>query len=72
MKTRILQSNWTRAKNPTKTARGVSPTIEEIRQRAQEISMARGDAPGNERDDWLRAEQQLTAERAAIATETNQ
>jgi hypothetical protein len=69
MKTRILQNNWTREKNPTKTARGVSPTIEEIRQRAQEISMARGGAPGNELDDWLRAEQQLKAERAGIATD---
>ena len=43
---------------------GVSPTIEEIRQRAHEIFMARGGTSGNELDDWLRAEQKLKQERA--------
>ena len=43
---------------------GVSPTIEEIRQRAHEIFMAHGGTSGNELDDWLRAEQKLKQERA--------
>ena len=33
--------------------------LEEIRQRAQEIFMVRGGAPGRELDDWLQAEQEL-------------
>ena len=49
---------------------GVPPTIEEIRHRAHEIFMARGGAPGNELDDWLRAEQELKRERAGTNTDT--
>jgi hypothetical protein len=63
MKTR-MQSNSASENNPTKTAQGADPTVEEIRQRAQEIFEARGGAPGNELFDWLRAEQQLRKERA--------
>jgi len=59
MKTRIRQSNSTRENNPTRTAQGAAPMLEEIRQRAQEIFMARGGAPGRELDDWLQAEQEL-------------
>jgi hypothetical protein len=41
----------------------VAPLPEErIRQRAHEISMARGGAPGREMDDWLQAEREITAE----------
>ena len=36
------------------------PTEAEIRQRAQEIFMARGGRPGREIDDWLQAEYELT------------
>lgn len=35
------------------------PTEDEIRQRAQEISRARGGRPGHEIDDWLQAEYEL-------------
>jgi hypothetical protein len=34
-------------------------TDEEIRQRAYEIYLARGAAPGFELDDWLQAEREL-------------
>jgi DUF2934 family protein len=34
-------------------------TDEEIRQRAYEIYLARGAAPGTEVDDWLQAEHEL-------------
>jgi hypothetical protein len=59
MKTRIRQGNLARENNPTKTAQAVSPTVKEIRQRAQEIFLARGGDRGNDLDGWLRAEQQL-------------
>ena len=36
------------------------PTEAQIRQRAQEIFMARGGRPGREIDDWLQAEYELT------------
>ncbi len=36
------------------------PTEAAIRQRAQEISLARGSRPGHEIDDWLQAEYELT------------
>lgn len=35
------------------------PTETEIRQRAQEIFLARGGRPGREIDDWLQAEYEL-------------
>ena len=37
------------------------PTQEQIRQRAQEIHLARGGAAGRELDDWLQAERELQA-----------
>lgn len=54
---------------PKKTS-SVPPTIEEIRQHAHEIFMARGGTPGNELDDWLRAEQELQQERAGTDKDT--
>jgi len=39
------------------------PTEEEIRQRARQIFLARGGAPGRELDDWLLAERQIFRER---------
>jgi hypothetical protein len=68
MKTQLRQGTLARENNPTKTVQAVSPTIEEIRQRAQEIFLARGGDPGNDLDDWLRAEQQLKKERAGTNT----
>jgi hypothetical protein len=37
------------------------PTEEQIAQRAHEIFLKRGAAPGGELDDWLQAERELTA-----------
>jgi len=39
------------------------PTPEEIAERAYEIYLARGEAPGHDQEDWLRAERELIAER---------
>jgi hypothetical protein len=41
------------------------PTFDEIRQRAYEIYLGRGGAPGNSTSDWLQAERELKAERLA-------
>lgn len=35
------------------------PTIEQIRQRAYELYLFRGDGSGNELEDWLEAEREL-------------
>jgi hypothetical protein len=35
------------------------PSHEEIRHRAYELYLGRGDRPGDELDDWLRAEREL-------------
>jgi hypothetical protein len=42
------------------------PTFDEIRQRAYEIYLARGGAPGNSTSDWLQAERELKAERVSV------
>jgi CheY-like chemotaxis protein len=68
MKTRRRQGNT--AKETTRTTPGAPPTIEEIRHRAHEIFMARGGTPGNELDDWLRAEQELKRDRDGTNTDT--
>ena len=43
-----------------------APTQDQIRQRAFEIFMARGGAPGNEMADWLQAEHELYARRTPL------
>ncbi len=63
MKKRIRQVSSAKQPAPINTTRGVAPTLEEIRQRAYEIFLARGGAPGYELDDWLLAEQELERER---------
>jgi CheY-like chemotaxis protein len=68
MKTRRRLGNI--AQEKAEMTPGVPPTIEEIRPRAHEIFMARGGTPGNELDDWLRAEQELKRERAGTNTDT--
>ena len=40
---------------------------DEIARRAFEISLRRGQEPGHEQDDWLRAERELREERARPA-----
>lgn len=37
-----------------------APTHQRIEKRAYELYLARGGQPGNEQDDWLRAERELT------------
>jgi len=41
------------------TSEHSAPSDEEIRRRAYEIYLERGDLPGDEIDDWLRAEREL-------------
>ncbi len=43
-----------------------APSEDQIRQRAFEIFMARGGAPGNELADWLQAERELYARRTPL------
>jgi len=59
MKTRKRQRNSAKWTNTTKAPGDGPPATQEIRQRAQEIFMARGGAPGMELDDWLLAEREL-------------
>jgi len=47
------------AQEPAKETPRREATDEEIRQRAYEIYLARGAAPGFELDDWLQAEREL-------------
>ena len=68
MKTRKQQGNTRQEK--AKVTPSVPPTIEEIRDLAHEIFMARGGTPGNELDDWLRAEQDLKRERTGTNANT--
>ena len=51
------------ARHESTAASKPPPTEEEIRQRAQQIFLARGGAPGRELDDWLLAERQIFRER---------
>jgi len=37
------------------------PTVEQIRQRAYELYLFRGEKPGGELEDWLEAERELRA-----------
>jgi hypothetical protein len=45
------------------------PTEEQIRQRAYEIYIARGGAPGNAEADWRQAEFELRSRRALLGHE---
>lgn len=44
---------------PEGTSANHTPSCEEIRLRAYEAYLERGDLPGNELDDWLQAEREL-------------
>lgn len=48
--------------HPDVTSDG-GPTEDEIRRRAYEIYLERGEGPGDPQEDWRRAEQELRAER---------
>ena len=45
--------------HPKATSANRAPSFEEIRLRAYEIYLERGSLPGNELDDWLKAEHEL-------------
>lgn len=49
----------------TEAAQAYKPTAEEIRRRAYEICQSRNGSPGDCVADWLQAEQELRARRAA-------
>lgn len=57
------RANGHKAPSPKKTTKQTiqtAPKDEEIRLRAYELFLSRNGAPGNELDDWLRAERELT------------
>lgn len=47
---------------PAPVDRKTPPTLEQIRQRARELYVARGSAAGMALNDWLQAEQELRRE----------
>ena len=47
--------------NPPEPTVAAEPTIEQIRQRAYELYLFRGEQAGNELEDWLEAERELRA-----------
>ena len=54
---------------PTIHTPKLPPAPEQIRQRAQEIYLARGGAAGRELDDWLQAERELQAGKKPFSTD---
>jgi Protein of unknown function (DUF2934) len=61
MKTRKQKHGGQFQTAPTINTPKLPPSPEQIRQRAQEIYLARGGAAGRELDDWLQAERELEA-----------
>lgn len=58
----MSQATGTKATPIAGTSKEISqnePTTEQIRQRAYEIYLSRGGAPGDEFQDWLQAESEL-------------
>ena len=53
---------------PTIHTPKLPPTPEQIRQRANEIYMARGGAAGRELEDWLQAKRKLQAGKSPFLT----
>jgi len=51
------------AKVPEPIAKS-EPTFEQIRQRAYEIYLSRGEEPGDPLQDWLRAERELRSQKS--------
>jgi hypothetical protein len=52
------------AAEQTKQMMRGEPTAEQIRNRAYEIYVSRGDAPGDELQDWLLAERELLSKQS--------
>jgi len=48
------------------------PSPDLIRERAYDIFLSRGQVPGNDLDDWLRAERELRIEMSAVHCRTCQ
>ena len=58
----MSQATSMKAVSPSEETRQVmraEPTTEQIRKRAYEIYVSRGNAPGDELQDWLLAEREL-------------
>jgi hypothetical protein len=59
---KMIQATSMKAVPPAEETKQVmrgEPTTEQIRNRAYEIYVSRGDAPGDESQDWLLAEREL-------------
>jgi hypothetical protein len=50
---------------PVEEPVGNGPTVEQIAERAYHLYLARGEEPGHDVEDWLRAEAELRAEQGA-------
>jgi hypothetical protein len=60
---RSAPSNTRRKKQQSpQTAKSRTPTQDQIAQRAYQIWQARGQTHGQDREDWLKAEEQLRSE----------
>jgi hypothetical protein len=46
---------------PVEEPAGSGPTVEQTAERAYELYLARGETPGHDLEDWLRAEAELRA-----------
>jgi hypothetical protein len=53
----------TTQRQPMESVAKAEPAFEQIRQRAYEIYLARGDQPGGELEDWYQAERDLCGKR---------
>jgi hypothetical protein len=63
----MSQATGMKAAPPAEEAKQVmrgEPTTEQIRNRAYEIYVSRGNAPGDELQDWLLAERELFSKQA--------
>jgi hypothetical protein len=54
----------------TAVSNGYHPTQEQIALRAYHIYLRRGATPGNELEDWTRAERELTEEQSKLGHKT--
>jgi len=60
----VSQATGVKTASTTESSKQTSqtqPTLEQIRQRAYEIYVSRNGAPGDEVQDWLQAERELSS-----------
>jgi Protein of unknown function (DUF2934) len=62
-KQQSISSEDVNSSEPAHPSAGLAPTLEEIEMRAYSIHLAHGSTHGNDFDDWLQAERELTEER---------